>query len=57
MSKLNTSEMVTIGIDISDRSCHVVALRQEDGEEVWERKVATRAAALQKCFSQVPALK
>ena len=42
-----------MGMDISDRSCHVIALSQEDGELVWEQKVATRAAALQKFFSPV----
>lgn len=54
MQEFNTVERVTVGMDISDRSCHVVALCQEDGEVVWEHKVATRGAALQKCFSQVP---
>jgi len=54
MQKFNTVERVTVGMDISDRSCHVVALGKEDGEVVWENQVATRGAALQKCFSQIP---
>ena len=53
MKKFNTSERVTIGMDISDRSCHVVALYEEDGEIAWEGKLTTRGAALQKFFSQV----
>ena len=53
MKKYHSDARVTIGIDISDRSCQVVALSQEDGELVWEQKVATRAAALQKFFSPV----
>ena len=55
MKKFNTSERVTIGMDISDRSCHVVALYEEDGEIAWEGKLTTRGAALQKFFSQVGA--
>ena len=53
MKKYHRDGMVTMGMDISDRSCHVIALSQEDGELVWEQKVATRAAALQKFFSPV----
>ncbi len=55
MKKYHRDEMVTIGIDISDRSCQVVALAQEDGEVLWEQKVATRAAALQKLFGELEA--
>ena len=55
MKKFNTRERVTIGMDISDRSCHVVALYEEDGEIAWEGKLTTRGAALQKFFSQVAA--
>ena len=54
-SKFNTGEILTIGMDISGGSCPVVALAQENGELVWERKVATRAPGLQKFFGQVPA--
>ena len=55
MHKFNTGGMVTIGMDISDRSCHLVALYQEDGEIAWEAKLTTRAPALQKFFSEVSA--
>ena len=41
MKKFNTRERVTIGMDISDRSCHVVALYEEDGEIAWEGKLTT----------------
>ena len=53
MNKFNTGGMVTIGIDISDRSCHMIALAQEDGEVMWEHKVATRAPALQRVFGEL----
>ena len=55
MHKFNTGGMVTIGMDISDRSCQLVALYQEDGEIAWEAKLTTRAPALQKFFSEVSA--
>ncbi len=55
MNKFNTGGMVTIGMDISDRSCQLVALYQEDGEMAWEAKLTTRAPALQKFFSEMSA--
>ena len=42
MKKYHRDGMVTMGMDISDRSCHVIALSQEDGELV-ERTEAREA--------------